>query len=51
MLKKISNGFYKIDSYSSYYHYRTQDRERCFASHRAEADYYERLLFSGVADW
>ncbi|WP_319419104.1 transposase [Pleurocapsa sp. FMAR1] len=25
-----------------------QDRERCFASHRAEADYYERLLFSRV---
>ncbi|MEO1004570.1 MAG: hypothetical protein AAFW67_01710 [Cyanobacteria bacterium J06638_38] len=25
-----------------------QDRERCFASHRAEADYYEQLLFSRV---
>ena len=41
-------GSIRIDSYSSYYHYQTQDRERCFASHRAEADYYERLLFSRV---
>lgn len=25
-----------------------QDRQRCFASYRAQADYYERLLFSRV---